>query len=70
MVYRSICRRGTDRSELGGGLPQDMPMPADYDGDGRADVTVYWDGVWFIRRSSDGVQTAIGWGTAGDIPLN
>src|SRR5262245_59500460 len=42
----------------------------DYDGDGKADITVYRVGTWYILRSSDGVQTAVGWGTVGDIPLN
>ena len=45
-------------------------MPADYDCDGKADVAVYRDGTWYILRSSDGVQVAVGWGAAGDIPLN
>jgi Calx-beta domain len=52
-----------------GGLAQDIPVPADYDGDGKTDVAVFRDGAWFILKSSGGTQT-MGWGAAGDIPIN
>jgi hypothetical protein len=43
---------------------------ADFDGDGRADIAVYRDGMWFITRSSDGGITAIAWGGAPqDVPV-
>jgi hypothetical protein len=32
---------------------------------------VYRDGIWFVRRSSDGTQMAVSWGgLPQDLPLN
>jgi subtilisin-like proprotein convertase family protein len=72
-----VNRRGVFRPSTGTwiieGLPQvtwgisgDVPVPADYGGDGVADIAVWRPsaGVWFVRDLG-----TLTWGTAGDIPV-
>jgi hypothetical protein len=56
-------------------LSPDIPVPADYDGDGLADFAVWRPdtGVWYILQSTDGYNPRYAkiyqWGELGDVPV-
>jgi hypothetical protein len=54
------------------GGPDYRALPADYDGDGKADVAVHYaaSGLWYVRRSSTGTDTVTGFGGSGYAPVN
>ncbi len=48
-----------------------MPVPADYNGDGKVDVVVFRDGTWYLNRSRDGFTGAqFGFGTDTPTPAD
>jgi FG-GAP-like repeat len=53
------------------GVPGDQFVPADFDGDGKGDLTVFRqsDGSWWWLRSSDNILSAAAFGTSGDVPV-
>ena len=46
----------------------DTPTPADYDGDGKADVAVFRNGTWYINRITGGFL-GVQFGTSEDMPV-
>ncbi len=51
------------------GFSTDKTAVADYDGDGKTDVAVFRDGIWYVLRSSDNSLLAFQFGSSGDVPV-
>lgn len=52
------------------GTSGDLPVPADYDGDGKTDFCIFRSSTnkWWLLRSSNGTYDELGFGANGDVP--
>ncbi len=63
-VFYVLGGSGSAQTITGWGLATDIPVPGDFDGDGKTDFSVYRPstGVWYIIRSSDNTNSIFSYG--------
>ncbi len=61
---------GSQQTSFQWGGSGDVPVPGDFDGDGKTDFSIFRPstGEWWIYRSSDNSSTTLAFGQNGDLP--
>jgi uncharacterized delta-60 repeat protein len=67
-IWHNLDSRNNNYSAAQWGISSDKLAPADYDGDGKTDRSIFRDGTWYISQSSNGQARIVNFGLAGDLP--
>jgi uncharacterized delta-60 repeat protein len=64
-TYQIVHRLNPDGSPD----PGNIAVPADYDGDGKTDIAIYRNGIWWQYLSATGSINIVYWGLGSDLPI-
>ena len=68
--YLDLNFDGTPDATMGFGVPSDVGLVGDVNGDGISDLVLFRNGTWYANTHQDGaVDMTLGFGAPGDVPL-